>query len=267
MHATLRCTSTTIGMLLRAGAAAGTGCRACARPAGVPRWCASFTVCLAPLPRTCRPQDVLETFRARDLVIERSTVQQAPINLEVRGLGLGPGLGLANRMAGVWRPVGAAWARAGAQTVASCCTIKRVEPASLRLSISPICLPTPGPSACCAQLLARLPVCPLLAGPQVWHRVHRPHVPLRARGGAGLGRTRRQAAGPAAAAPRRPGVALECWPAPVLNNEGAHAGCDLPMCGCCRTALPTADNTALPCCHPLLAPHRCCTTACAASRA
>lgn len=106
MHATLCCTSTTIGMLLRAGAAAGTGCRASARPAGVPRWCASFMVCLAPLPRTCRPQDVLETFRARDLVIERSTVQQAPINLEVRGLGRR----LVNRVAGRWRPVGAAWA-------------------------------------------------------------------------------------------------------------------------------------------------------------
>lgn len=75
-------------------------------------------VCLAPLPRTCRPQDVLETFRARDLVIERSTVQQAPINLEVRGLGLGLGLCLANPVAGRWRRGGAAWARAGAQTMA-----------------------------------------------------------------------------------------------------------------------------------------------------
>ncbi len=46
---------------------------------------ASFILCCPSLHRS-RPllQDVLDTFRARDLVIERSTVQRAPINLEVR---------------------------------------------------------------------------------------------------------------------------------------------------------------------------------------
>jgi hypothetical protein len=46
---------------------------------------------------------------------------------------------------------------------------------------------------------------PAAAGPQVWHCLHRPHVPCRARGGAGVGRPHRQALRHAAAAPCQPG--------------------------------------------------------------
>lgn len=92
------------------------------------------------------------------------------------------------------------------------------------------------------------PTPPPLAGPQVWHRVHGPHVCGGARGGAGLERPRHQAAGHAADAPRSAGAPLCQMFVLCLFTPGAEHASAAPRgpCACVIGASSCASCSSAP---------------------